>query len=267
MSRTRLGLVSVVAAAVGATASLPSVAVAAPLSWSAPRVIANQAPNSNIPSAGVSCPSTSLCLMRDSGGDIAVVRDPAGAATRTAFALPGIHSLELLQCPSSTLCIAADADGHLLTSTNPAAGAGAWAVGNLGRSLEVLSCPSVSLCVAIDDQHNLVTFDRSLGRGERMDDDGDAEPARQHLVFVDARSVSRSSSTGVCSDSTNPDGWRRSVDLLGRPGCSGAQARLPGSLALRCRRRPRNDLRDDEPNLHGALGPERWSTVPIRSTA
>ena len=152
-----MGLVGVLAAAVGATALLPSVAVAAALTWSAPRVIANQAPYSNVPSAGVSCPSMSLCLMRDSGGDIGVVRDPAGAATRTAFALPGIHSLELLQCPSSTMCIAADADGHLLTSTNPAAGARAWAISNLGRPLQVLSCPSASLCVAIDDQNNLVT--------------------------------------------------------------------------------------------------------------
>ncbi len=128
------------------------------MTWSAPRVIANQAPSSNIPSAAVTCPSSELCLIHDSGADIGILRDPAGAATRTAFALPGINSLEVLTCPSSTLCVASDAAGHVITSTNPTAGPSAWSVTSLagGRQLQVISCPSVSLCVAVDDQHNLV---------------------------------------------------------------------------------------------------------------
>ena len=159
MARLRLGVVLGVAVAVVGV-SVPSATLAGRLAWSEPHLRARVAPLSNTPNDGVSCPSSTLCVIRDSAGGIGLLRNPQSReATRTAYTLPGIHGLGLLDCPSINLCVAADADGHVLISTDPTSGPGAWSVTNLagGRSLQLLTCPSASLCVAADDQGNLVT--------------------------------------------------------------------------------------------------------------
>lgn len=117
----------------------------------------------------ISCPSVSLCVAVDSGGDVLVSTDPAGGgAWSTAHADTATYedtaehetvqaSLTSISCPATKLCVAGDNDGNVITSTDPQSASAAWRTTHVdsalqgdGYGLNALSCPSASLCVAVD---------------------------------------------------------------------------------------------------------------------
>jgi hypothetical protein len=146
-------------------------ALGSPVDWTSP-VRADDRPPFASPAAiaGVSCPSTSLCVAVDTVGDVLVSADPTGgteAWTRTYMGKDStaVESFTGVSCPSMKLCVAVDSEGDVVTSTDPAGGGGAWTRTEViphsdeGESdrLEAVSCPSESLCVVTDDRGDVVT--------------------------------------------------------------------------------------------------------------
>lgn len=166
----RLGLGLLIAAAVAAlalaTPATPAAHAAAttppnspgPLLWTAPGGVNFDPINS------IACPSTSLCVAIDRGGDVDWSTDPAGGqrAWQEAAVDPG-NDITGISCPSTTLCVAVDGAGDVITSANPTGGATAWSVAKIDSAqtqnntdnagailLRGISCPSTGLCVAVD---------------------------------------------------------------------------------------------------------------------
>ncbi len=102
--------------------SAPTLASPPSLSWSSPMLIDHQQPyTSNRAFAGVSCPSSSLCVAVDRDGNVATSTDP-GAAAATSWAVKDVdvnNELTSVSCPSSSFCAAVDYGGDVLTSTDP----------------------------------------------------------------------------------------------------------------------------------------------------
>src|ERR1700686_195435 len=138
----------------GASTLISPVALAAgpALTWAAPVLIDHQPPFPGDFLAGVSCPSSGLCVAVDkSSGNMLTSTNPTGGVaawtlTHVVAYGPGGGGLS---CPSSGLCVAGDGHGDLVTSTNPTGGAAAWTVTKVDGTnfLGGVSCPSSSLCV------------------------------------------------------------------------------------------------------------------------
>jgi len=81
--------------------------------------------------AGVSCPSTGLCV---AAGAFFVVSstNPTGDARawRRARVDAEANNLRAVSCPSASLCVAVDDHGNAVTSTNPTGGPQAWPAGD-----------------------------------------------------------------------------------------------------------------------------------------
>lgn len=141
------GLLGVMLAADARAATMPV--------WTAPA----PADTSGHAPAAVSCPSESLCVAVDGGGEVWTTSDPAAAAPAWAGTPvdPG-RALTGVSCPSSGLCMAVDGAGNVLYSASPGGGAGAWTPAPIdaGRALTGLSCASTTLCVAVDGAGNVV---------------------------------------------------------------------------------------------------------------
>jgi hypothetical protein len=126
-----------------------------PFSWAVTNV------DSSNDLTAVSCPSASLCVAGETGGNVVTSTNPTGGAG----AWTGAHAAESgatidgVSCPSASLCVAVDAAGNVVTSTNPTGGAGAWTTADVAGAgiLNAISCPSASLCVAVDSSGNVVT--------------------------------------------------------------------------------------------------------------
>jgi len=121
---------------------------------------------------GVSCPSSSLCVVVGGNSTVAVSENPTGGAAAWSVFRPG-GSLDApdppgggdvvyggdqirgVSCPTVGLCVAASFDGAIYSSSNPAGGRSAWNVVELSEEREPrihmggISCPSPSLCVAV----------------------------------------------------------------------------------------------------------------------
>jgi len=112
---------------------------------------------------GVSCPSTSLCVLGGTNGRFVTSTDPTSptATWTTTAQTTGLHIWDV-DCPTATLCVALDrgpASGTFVTSirssTNPTGNAAAWpeTLGQQGdRAMEDVACPSTSLCVVAGHQ-------------------------------------------------------------------------------------------------------------------
>ena len=104
---------------------------------------------------GVSCPSTTLCVLTTSKREVLVSQDPGDPAPTWSppAALPGAAEdffLPSLDCPSSDFCAAvadSDAGNQVLTTTDPAGGAGTWSAHPV-PGVQWVTCPSTALCVA-----------------------------------------------------------------------------------------------------------------------
>ena len=128
-------------------------AAGAPLNWSAPEVI-----DSGHSITGVACPSVSLCVAVDNGGNVLTSTNPAGGVgTWTSSSVSTEAGFEAVSCASAALCVALDGLGDVVTSTSPTGGAGAWTKANItaGVGNESVACPSTELCVATTGQRLL----------------------------------------------------------------------------------------------------------------
>lgn len=110
---------------------------------------------------GASCPSTTLCLVVTSKGEVVVSQDPGDAAPTWTppTTLPGQTGdtfVTGLNCPSTGFCAAAalspsGSGNSILTTTDPAGGAATWSAHPLPGA-QWVTCPSTALCVAFTNQ-------------------------------------------------------------------------------------------------------------------
>lgn len=137
-----------------------------PFSWAVTNV------DSSNDLTSVSCPSASLCVAGETGGNVVTSTNPTGGAGAwtVADASESGATIKGVSCPSASLCVAVDSGGNVVTSTNPTGGAGAWSVAHVGgpgtgisAGLISVSCPSASLCVAVDYDDGVVTATNPTG--------------------------------------------------------------------------------------------------------
>lgn len=112
----------------------------------------------------ISCPTISLCVAVDGGGNAITSTNPTGgvAAWKLAHVFgPTVCvigegsppcGLQSVSCPTITYCIAVDFIGNLIASHNPTGGAAAWTATRASKdsSLGRVSCPAITFCVALD---------------------------------------------------------------------------------------------------------------------
>jgi hypothetical protein len=164
MSMTRIPAVAARATALACLASalvLTSPAFAAsPLTWSSPeKVDAGGEPTA------ISCPSESLCVAVDSGGDVVSSTNPTGgaAAWKTVDVDDVVISgISCYATAASTVCAGGDHHGNVVTSGDPTGDAGAWkltAVAGLTPPVTMygMSCPSATFCVGTSGGGDEVT--------------------------------------------------------------------------------------------------------------
>jgi hypothetical protein len=144
---------------------------AGPVLWTAPGGIDTQ------PIDSIACPSVTLCVAVDRGGDVLWSTDPAGGPGRWAAAdVDGRLELTSVSCPTTTLCVAVDAAGNVVVSQDPGAGGSSWAVAKVDVSttqnntdnagsvlVRGVSCPSTTLCVAVDAAGNALVSTAPAG--------------------------------------------------------------------------------------------------------
>ena len=113
--------------------------------------------------SGVACPTSSLCVVSDSGNVLTSTNPAGGTGTWvTASVDPNGQGLRGVSCPSVSLCVAVDGAGQVAATTNPRGGSSNfWITADVDgtNSFNALSCPSTApgLCVALDDGGNVVS--------------------------------------------------------------------------------------------------------------
>jgi hypothetical protein len=123
---------------------------APPLAWSAPAAFDSGA----TPSA-LACPSESLCVAVDRGGNALGTSDPlASTPTWSTAAIDPGQQLNAVSCAAAGPCVAVDGRGYAFV--NPQPGVSGWSATPIdgGRALTGIACPTASLCVAVDEAGN-----------------------------------------------------------------------------------------------------------------
>jgi hypothetical protein len=105
---------------------------------------------------GVSCPSASLCVAVDEGGDVLASTEPKSGVWKLVSSDAG-RRLLAISCASAALCVAvdgtADGAGEVISSTEPASAA--WTARQVDSSeLLAVSCSASGACVASDAAGN-----------------------------------------------------------------------------------------------------------------
>lgn len=104
----------------------------------------------------ISCPTASLCVAVDQGGDVITSTDPAAATGWHVASVASGHALTAVSCSWSRFCAVADTNGNVITSTNPTAGAAAWTTTHVDNvALGAIACRLG--CVALDQGGGVVT--------------------------------------------------------------------------------------------------------------
>ena len=160
-------LCALVAMACGlALAPAAPAAGAAPVRWSAPRLVDHRAPLST-PSIlrSVACPTATRCLSVGANGTIVTT---TGTSRHFVSGVNGGAGLEGISCPSASLCVIQE-PGRLLTSTDPTAAKPTWkAVAAPQLPIDQfagISCASNHLCIAWSDSTTLdVSTDPTGGK-------------------------------------------------------------------------------------------------------
>ena len=130
----------------------PARAAAPPsMTWSPPEAIDAGTTVAGTSITGLSCPTTSLCVGVDAGGNAFWSTDPAAMAPSWTRAHIATAELTAVTCPTTVLCVAVGADGSIHTSTTPTAGAVAWSAvaGEPGTSFYDVACAGTTSCVAV----------------------------------------------------------------------------------------------------------------------
>jgi hypothetical protein len=128
--------------------------------------------SSSVPATltGVSCPSTSLCVVTPFRPEVFTTSTPAAGASSFDVA-PLEHAIALFggSCaPGGSLCLAVDSRGNVLHTTDLARGLAfptitLTSVNVTGTALYGVACPSASLCVAVDYTGNVLTSANPTG--------------------------------------------------------------------------------------------------------
>jgi len=110
----------------------------------------------------VTCPSPSLCVATDQGGNILTSTNPTGGASAWQASAAFFDStIGPMTCPTATFCVAIGLDftessvqPAIFSSHNPTGGTADWQVVSVGpvdgddSSGGTISCPSASFCLA-----------------------------------------------------------------------------------------------------------------------
>jgi hypothetical protein len=106
--------------------------------------------------AGLTCPSSGLCVAVDSQGNVLTTTDPTGgaAAWLSGPINPG-NTFDDVSCAGSSLCLAVGAG--ISASAQPAAGSSTWRTSTALAALSADSCPTTRLCVVGDQNGNAYT--------------------------------------------------------------------------------------------------------------
>jgi hypothetical protein len=97
----------------------------------------------------VACPTTHLCVVPDSNGNVFTSTHPtagAGAWSAGYANSPGYGGLSNLSCPSVSLCVAT-ADRQLQVSTDPSRGGASWRPAETSFAVNWLDCPMIDYCL------------------------------------------------------------------------------------------------------------------------
>lgn len=128
-------------------------------------------PNQGPAITGMACPTTTLCVAVDNGGDVVSSTDPTGGAgtwtTRRIDSTQGeAAELTSVSCSPSGTCAATQFDGSVLASNDPIGGASAWtaaAVESEYHPPSAVSCPTSELCVATNGTDDILTSTNPTG--------------------------------------------------------------------------------------------------------
>jgi hypothetical protein len=139
--------------------------------------------------AGMSCPTTSLCVGVDTNNQVIVSADPAGGASAwQLFTVPEVtqgYGFVAVSCPAATLCLAVDGNGNIYVSRDPGGGAPAWVHtaalktpnGPVHVNYRGLACASVKLCLVLGDNGMLYAATRPAGGDSAWTGSGNADLA------------------------------------------------------------------------------------------
>jgi hypothetical protein len=151
---------------VSTTVAAAPASAARPLKWSAPRLIDQVRPFSNLLSLGaISCPSASLCVAADEDGNLVSSGQPSGgSSTWHAAMINGVSCGDSNSCPASDLSCPADSfcaatdQQYVVVSSDPSSPSGAWRTVRVdpGHRLQAISCPTTTDCVAADDAGSVI---------------------------------------------------------------------------------------------------------------
>ena len=129
--------------------------------WSAPTTLVTTVGTG---ARAMSCPSTALCLVGDSDGNVEKTTSPATNAWSSPAAVGPAGEIAAVSCASATSCDVVK-QGELFTSSN----ASTWTPqGTLpvGPQTGQLSCPTTTLCVAVDGAGRVAVTATPLGSAD-----------------------------------------------------------------------------------------------------
>jgi hypothetical protein len=99
---------------------------------------------------GISCPTTTLCVVTRVDGTIATSTDPAGGtAAWTVTQIDRGHALDGVVCSVEARCFMTDDTGAVFTSADPTGGPGAWTKSSGTPAFQSGACPTSTLCVTV----------------------------------------------------------------------------------------------------------------------
>jgi hypothetical protein len=177
-------------------------ALAGPLTWSSPRNV-----DGTNEFSAVSCPSMTLCVAVDAGGNVVTSTSPASSASGWKVSHVDSSRLTGVSCWSTTQCAAVDKAGNVLISANPTGGAAAWSSPkHIATRLDGISCATEFLCVAIDmSANNAVRSDNAVWPPSQWYATPlDAEPMAVSCASASLCAIAAQNGGGYVITSTNP---------------------------------------------------------------
>lgn len=99
-----------------------------------------------LPPAAISCPTTALCAVASSSGNVLTTTTAGATPTWTMTSAPLSFALTDIACPTAALCVAADYAGRAFVTTNPAGATPVWS-GPRNDAGSIITCPTMTLCL------------------------------------------------------------------------------------------------------------------------
>jgi WD40-like Beta Propeller Repeat len=99
---------------------------------------------------GISCPTTTLCVVTRLDGTIATSTDPTGGTVAwTVTQIDSAHPLNSVVCSAEPRCFITDSAGTVFTSGDPTGGQGVWTRSSVTPAFTSGACPTSTLCVTV----------------------------------------------------------------------------------------------------------------------